>query len=679
MHVGSMQFRILGLVVIGTISSFIACSGGGSSINPAQTSSTSPAPRTPPPVPTLSVPFSVTTGATGLTASVTSEQGEVTYAWTIEDGAITSATTGASVTFSAGSAGNLTLTCTASNAYGSTTATATVNVVPPAPIAPVLTSPATATTGTTALMASVTAIQPDVNYAWTITGGTITAGASSSQVTFTAGAVGTLTLTCTAENISGAVSTNAVVNVVPQAPIVPVITYPSQVTSTSTSNTASIPAQAGCTYTWAITGGTIDSGQGTTAITFNPSTGSTAIVLTATAINSVNVSNSAHVNITVIPPPPPPTVGYYGSKVNGDNLANQLIGYNTAVDVCNRKASIRFRATHTGTLAFITPKFVWSSVKAGYGYGTGGTIQVQVQTDDGTANHFPSGTTLATMVYNTPITVGNYFPKLTFAAPPTLTSGTLYHVVFTNIDADPTTNFVSLDHIYMYQAATPTQPTWPDTDLGLCQNDTTGAWVKFNQGTGHSWTPVLEVGYADGFSQGGQGYIQGYITGTTSGWINPKPITSTQFVREMFTVSGANRVANAVAVRVNRTVGTGSLIVSVLQSNGTQLYQGTVSVPAGAVSDVAPLMSGETWVKLSFPSPITLTAGTTYYLQLSSPAGTTHTTHALEKGSMYGLLTTIYFGDGYCQFNPGTGWTDWDLWGMANLTCCDLQFYFVTQ
>ncbi|HJW43321.1 MAG TPA: immunoglobulin domain-containing protein [Geothrix sp.] len=100
----------------------------------------------------------------------------------------------------------------------SVTASATV-IVAPAPLVPTITAPALASAGATGFTASI-APQAGMTYAWTITGGTITAGAATPQITFTAGAAGTLTLACTVSNaaLATAVGTTTVdVVAAPQA------------------------------------------------------------------------------------------------------------------------------------------------------------------------------------------------------------------------------------------------------------------------------------------------------------------------------------------------------------------------------------------------------------------------------------------------------------------------------
>jgi hypothetical protein len=438
-------------------------------------------------------------------------------------------------------------------------------------------------------------------------------------------------------------------------------------------NVASVPAQAGCTYTWTLADGTISSGQGTTSLTFTAGSSGT-MLLGCTVTNGALVSVSAQQSIAILPAATQ-GAGYYGSGINADDLGNQVIGWNTTTDLCNRAASFRFRATHSGNLQSIRPKFMWSGVKPGYGLGTGGNIQIQIQTDDGTSNHFPSGVTLASIRYDNPITIGAFFPLLTFSSPPALVAGQLYHIVYTNVATDPKSNYVSLDHLFMWNANSPMQPTLPNTDMQMLETDPSGAWVVFNRGAGHSWTPNIELDYADGYSQG-QGYIQGFGQTVTSSWVNPKPISGAKAVRETFTVSGADRTVAAVSVRVNRTSGASPLTILVEQADGTPLGQGTVLVPQGAPAATS---ANESWARITFSTPLILHAGQSYHLVLSSPSDTVHTTHTLEKGSSYGYKPTTYFSDGHAEFNTGTGWAGWDEWGSPNRTDNDLQFYFETQ
>ena len=219
----------------------------------------------------------------GLTATVVARTG-MTYAWTITNGTITSATSGVisggvdKVTYTSGSIGTLTLAVTEKNTAGTTSAPGTASVAVTssvaAPVTPTITLAKSAITAGTPSTASVTA-RAGMTYTWTISGGTITSAGGPSGVIsgstntlgFNAGAAGTLSLTCVESNGTTSSSpANAAVTVV-EAPQAPSVTAPASVAAGQTNVTASVAVHAGMTYAWAITGGTVTSAGGTSGVT----------------------------------------------------------------------------------------------------------------------------------------------------------------------------------------------------------------------------------------------------------------------------------------------------------------------------------------------------------------------------------------------------------------------------
>ena len=86
------------------------------------------------------------------------------------------------------------------------------------------------------------------------------------------------------------------------------------------------------------------------------------------------------------------------------------------------------------------------------------TLGITLREDDGSPRHVPSDRVLASAV--APLVT---FPHVVFDAPASLDAGKLYHVVFENLDPEPTRNFVSIDGLYVDPATTPRQPqsqTW---------------------------------------------------------------------------------------------------------------------------------------------------------------------------------------------------------------------------
>lgn len=228
--------------------------------------------------------------------------------------------------------------------------------------------------------------------------------------------------------------------------------------------------------------------------------------------------------------PPPGRAGFYGSALAADDLANLKLGTSDQYE-----ASFRWRAKHSGALTAIRPFFIWSTAKPGYHSGTGGTIRIQLQPDDGTDSHLPSGTVLATVTHPSPVHLVDpdafFYPLLTFPQPATVQEGQLYHLLFSNVDADPVNNWVSVNSAWQQElpgAEAPVQPTASRVDLALLARYRGSGWKVLGvpaSGTGpfSGYTPILELDYADGFSQG-QGYME-FWRG------NPKPISGDRAVR----------------------------------------------------------------------------------------------------------------------------------------------------
>jgi len=225
--------------------------------------------------------LTVTAGAGSLTATCVAS-GATSYSWQISGGTANSATNTSSLTYTAGSAGTLQLTCTASNSATtpqSVTGTQNVTVIAAAGVATVVGAPTTVTTGAGSLTANCLSANAS-SYLWNITGGgTINSGGTTNQITFTAGAAGTLTLTCQGQNALNATGTLSGVANVTVLPAVGAAT----VSGTSATVTANTTLTATCTstnatsYVWTLggtSGGAILGGQTGATLVFN--SGSTA-------------------------------------------------------------------------------------------------------------------------------------------------------------------------------------------------------------------------------------------------------------------------------------------------------------------------------------------------------------------------------------------------------------------
>jgi hypothetical protein len=352
-----------------------------------------------------------------------------------------------------------------------------------------------------------------------------------------------------------------------------------------------------------------------------------------------------------------PAQTYYGSKWATDGLANTVIGPGQI------QGDYRFRSTHTGTLAAIHT--YWQN-GPGYAGGTGGTYRIDLETDDGTSNHFASGKVLAT---TTELHPNNLFVTEPFGSPATIISGTLYHIVYTNIDGNPSANFTSLDMIYLDSATgapTPSQPTISDTDWAHLYNYgyvNAPIWHWRHGASEGDYMPILELVYGDG-TISGNGYMEV--------WINTsrENIGGSNQVCEIFNVSGGDKTILSFSVRMRKDAGTDPLTITLKDGAGTTVESGNIS--AGNFS------ANDSWATYTFSTPRTLVNGSTYNIILSGAGTSSYSLFPIRKGVSYNFDAPTYFADGYAQISSsgGSTWANWPDESARPSLQGDLQFYF---
>jgi hypothetical protein len=513
----------------------------------------------------------------------------------------------------------------------------------------------------TAYGATLSATGGITPYSWSVTNGTLPAGLSLNSST---GAItGTPTAAVTAAPVtlrvsdsgSPAQSTSASFTITIAPPALAITTTSLAIGQVGTSYSATLVATGGTTpYTWSVSAGALPSGvtlvsagalsgtpttTGTSTITFEASdTSSPQQTTTKTLSLQVDPGNSSQTTI-------------YGSGMNADALNNLRIGPIPAI-------SYRFRANHTGTVSQVHFYLIVNASKSGYNAGTGGTVLIRLETDDGSSAHNPSGVVLGSATIPNP---SASFPEVALSPAPQLTAGNLYHLVFTNIDPNPTANYVSLDDLYMYSPLSPMQPSYSDTDWAALI-DENSAWSVYRYNT-----PIFEADFADGASMG-MGYMEV--------WVGvPEPISGNEAVREQFTVSMGETAVSSVSIRVARTSGSDNLTVRLEQSDGNVVEEG--AIPASAVPLSSSTNPDYVWVTYTFSALRTLLSGQGYHLVLQAPSSSVYQAYPIRKGSAYQFKPTTFFPDGYAQFTTdGSSWAGWTQWGVTNRSDSDLQFYF---
>ncbi len=345
--------------------------------------------------------------------------------------------------------------------------------------------------------------------------------------------------------------------------------------------------------------------------------------------------------------------GVYGPGIGMDSLNNTRVG-----GPDNISTSYRFRASTSARLSSIRI-YIIGPTHAGYGAGTGGTWEVTVRSDDGTSAHGPSDTVLAT----TTIKPADGLPLITWSAPATLTAGTLYHVVFRNIDARPDLNYASVDGVFMFRPTAPRQAAFSDLDWGQPMRSGSGAWSDRS-----NTVPIMQLNYANGVTDG-LGYMEVWVR-------SHKTISGSAKAREAFTVSGANRAVSSFSIRLMRISGSSPLTVRLETSGGTLIEQGTIAASEIAVGTPGIDGTQPTWETYTFTTPRTLLAGQGYHVVLSTEADTRYSIFVIRKGTSYNFASSTFFGDGHAQYTSGAGWGPFTQDGGGPLDQGDLQFYF---
>lgn len=327
----------------------------------------------------------------------------------------------------------------------------------------------------------------------------------------------------------------------------------------------------------------------------------------------------------------PGTVGGVGTGVIADALANtQVGGPNGRRD---RVVAMRFRAGHTGRLQSIRPYVKWDRSRPGYSAGTGGRLRFTVQTDDGSAQHLPSGDVLGSATFQHPVG-RSYFPRLALQPRPRLDAGELYHVVVANTAPRPRRNFASINALWLRRGSQPVL----DGDWAFHYRD-----ARWRQRPDH--TPILALTYADGTADG-VGYMEVWSE-------NAKRIAGPRAVRVVFRVRDRAVEAAQVSVRAARVSGRRAMLVQ-LRSGGESLA--VARVPAARFDG-----DRATWVSASFDDAVTLTSRVRYALVLRATGRTRYEAYPLADGSVsYRFDPATTFSSGHAEFTTGGRWTRWD-------------------
>src|SRR5262249_16468246 len=149
---------------------------------------------------------------------------------------------------------------------------------------------------------------PGSTYTWTVAGGTITSGQTTNSITVDWGSAGGGTVTVVETNSFGCPGTPQVLNVTINPSPTPSITGPDTVCA---GNTVfySVTNVAGSSYSWVVTGGAINSGQGTSIISVTwGAAGTGTVTVTETNAAAPPCSTTVVLNVVINPVPVTPPI-----------------------------------------------------------------------------------------------------------------------------------------------------------------------------------------------------------------------------------------------------------------------------------------------------------------------------------------------------------------------------------
>lgn len=388
-------------------------------------------------------------------------------------------------------------------------------------------------------------------------------------------------------------------------------------------------------------------------------------------------------NQTVNPSPFPTASKIYGMGIAGDSLANTPLGGPSSGST---QQFMRFKAEQTSNL--VSFRFYYlGPPEPGYAGGTGGSWSVGVYEDDKSQDHLPTGNPIAAATNVSPMSKSTSATGrlITLSTPVALTAGKIYHLVFTNTDLDPITNYFSPDYWYYKNIPDrragstpyPTQifPLLPNSDWGHGYKVGNTWWIR------EGYLPILDLAYSNGTHQGWSYGEASYNSTDEIGEING----ASKMVREKITVSGGNKIVTGVGIRALRSLGNSPLNVTI--ENSSNQILNSISIPASSfISGRGPdFISPTDWDDLGSPakytyanfnSPVNLTNGQTYYLKFSTASDSTYWTWVNRKLISYGYDPATYFKDGVAQFTrDGSTWVNLG----RSKGDQDLQFYLTVQ
>ena len=255
----------------------------------------------PTPAPAITGVLTVCQNVTGVTYSTPNVDGN-TYSWLVSGGFVTagSGTNEITVTWDTAGPGTVEVTETVTATTCATTVSIPV-IVNPTP-APVITGLAAVCQDQAGVIYS-TPNDAANTYSWVVTGGTVTAGAGTNEITVTWNTVGSGTVEVMESVTSTTCATTVNIPVIVNPAPAPVITGLAAVCQDQAGVTYSTPNDAANTYSWVVTGGTVTAGAGTNEITVTWDTVGSGTVEVTEKVTATTCATTVNIPVIINPIP----------------------------------------------------------------------------------------------------------------------------------------------------------------------------------------------------------------------------------------------------------------------------------------------------------------------------------------------------------------------------------------
>ncbi|MEM7275974.1 MAG: hypothetical protein AAF547_23055, partial [Actinomycetota bacterium] len=305
--------------------------------------------------------------------------------------------------------------------------------------------------------------------------------------------------------------------------------------------------------------------------------------------------------------------------------------------------------------------FIVNTSRNGYAGGTGGTVGITVAPDDGTGlpdegSLFAGRSEVSFSLSGGAFAGGDrgdfvrntLLGSWTFSQPIPVQAGQEYHIIFENLDPSPASNFISLDLVIdllpdSLKGGDPIPSPARRSEFGFVEDRGSGWFLADTHDEGHWRTPIFEVTYADGATQG-QGFMQYEASDAFT-------LAGTSAIRTTITVP-EDRSVSQLAARVAAQAG-GTVILELTTLEGEVLR--SVEVGTDGIGNYRNAVWAEGDVE-----PLTLAAGEDYALVVRAGAGYSGTVVPLQAGLAYGFSPKSVFPFGTAQISAdGQSWTDW--------------------